>query len=73
MAEDREHDFGFTFANEDELIVDTSREKLVQLRDMIMPLLNNLKKNPDKEMIKWPNRADVIERQIKKLKSLTNV
>ena len=66
-----EHDFGFTFANEDELqIVDTSREKLVQLRDMIMPLLNNLKKNPDKEMIKWPNRLKSIDAMIAKINAL---
>ena len=70
MAKNEEYDFGFTFANEDELIVDTSREKLVQLRDMILPLLNNLKKNPDKEMIKWPNRLKSIDAMIAKINAL---
>jgi hypothetical protein len=70
LAKDKEYDFGFTFANEDELVTDTSREKLIQLRDMIMPLLNNLKKNPDKEMIKWPNRITSIDAMIAKINTL---
>ena len=28
---------------------------------MIMPLLNNLAKNPEKDYIYWPNRLDKIE------------
>ena len=70
MAKNEEHDFGFTFANEEDMIVDTSREKLVQLRDMIMPLLNNLKKNPEQSMIKWPNRLKSIDAMIAKINAL---
>ena len=69
-------DFGFTFANEDELEVGqqaqqtnqlntsaviSTQEKLDKLFNAITPLLNNLKKNPEKEYILWPNRLDKIE------------
>lgn len=52
----KENDFGFTFADSNELSaeVDTATQKLEKLRAMIMPFLNNLKKNPEKDMIKWP-------------------
>ena len=68
--------FGFTFANEDELevvqqaqqtnqlntsAVISTQEKLDKLFNAITPLLNNLKKNPEKEYILWPNRLDKIE------------
>jgi hypothetical protein len=76
-------DFGFTFANESEITkpvysslneqVNDLKKRLQAVEKIFMPLLINLSRDPDKEMIRWPNRADVIERQIKKLKSLTNV
>jgi hypothetical protein len=45
--------------------------KLKQLEEMIMPLLVNLMKNPDKEYIYWPNRKDKIQEQIDKIISIT--
>ena len=69
-------DFGFTFANEDELevvqqaqqtvtqnttAVISTQEKLDKLFNAIQPLLNNLKQNPEKEYILWPNRLSKIE------------
>lgn len=69
-------DFGFTAVDEDELEAvqsvksvasDASAEakdledKLNKLYNAILPLLSNLKKNPDKEYILWPNRVDKIE------------
>ena len=69
-------DFGFTFANEDELevvqqaqqtvsqnttAVISTQEKLDKLFNAIQPLLNNLKQNPEKEYILWPNRLEKIE------------
>lgn len=69
-------DFGFTFADEDELEVvqqatqqvetvsssaQTTQERLDKLFNAIQPLLNNLKQNPEKEYILWPNRLDKIE------------
>lgn len=69
-------DFGFSFANEDELevvqqataqvqqtttSVQSTQERLDKLYNAIHPLLNNLKQNPEKEYILWPNRLDKIE------------
>ena len=36
-------------------------EKLNKLYNSILPLLSNLKKNPEKEYILWPNRVEKIE------------
>jgi len=69
-------DFGFTAVDESELqavqdaqkaigdvsvAATTSQEKLDKLYNAITPLLNNLKKNPEKEYILWPNRIDKVE------------
>jgi len=35
--------------------------RLDNLYNAIQPLLTNLKKNPEKEYILWPNRLDKIE------------
>lgn len=40
---------------------------LLLILNLIMPLLNNLKKNPEKDFVKWPNRTKDIENFIKKL------
>jgi hypothetical protein len=80
-----EDDFGFTFSDEEEIVqkntdysslqeqVDDLKQRLVALNKIFMPLLENLSKDPDKPMIKWPNRKTQIDKQIKKLKTLTNV
>ena len=36
-------------------------EKLEKLYNAITPLLTNLKKNPEKEYILWPNRLKKVE------------
>ena len=69
-------DFGFTAVDESELqavqdaqkaigdvsvAATTNQEKLDKLYNAITPLLNNLKKNPEKEYILWPNRIDKVE------------
>lgn len=69
-------DFGFTAVNEDELeAVQTAQQQITaesstaqQLQDRldalynaIVPLLNNLKANPEKEYILWPNRLEKVE------------
>ena len=74
MADD--FDFGFTAVDESELEAvkktqDTANDaeqlatgtqaKLDKLYNAITPLLNNLKKNPEKEYILWPNRIDKVE------------
>jgi len=69
-------DFGFTAVDEDELdAVQTARQdadgldeslehvqdKLDSLFNAIIPLLNNLKKNPEKDYILWPDRLAKVE------------
>lgn len=69
-------DFGFTAVDEDELqavqqtaalasdaeqTAQTTQEKLDKLYNSIIPLLTNLKKNPEKEYILWPNRLAKVE------------
>jgi hypothetical protein len=36
-------------------------DRFNSLYNMVQPLLNNLKKNPSKDYIYWPNRLDKIE------------
>lgn len=45
--------------------------KLKQVEDLILPLLYNLQKNPEKDYIHWPNRTAIIDKQIEKIKSVT--
>lgn len=65
-------DFGFTAVDENELEAVqqatqvandalTTQEKLDKLYNAVVPLLNNLKKNPEKEYILWPNRLAKVE------------
>ena len=69
-------DFGFTAVDENELEAvqklsaestsasETSAEmedKLNKLYNSILPLLSNLKMNPEKEYIYWPNRVEKVE------------
>lgn len=46
-------------------------DRLTKLEQMIVPLLVNLMKNPEKDYIKWPNRKPIIEAQIEKILQLT--
>jgi hypothetical protein len=78
---DETDDFGFTFVDDEEIIknapvsdeVKDLKNRLQGCKKMFLPLLEKLAKDPDKAMIKWPNRKDVIEKQIKKLLELTTV
>lgn len=65
-------DFGFTAVTEEELeVVQTAKEqaeghldthdRLVNLYNAVQPLLNNLRANPEKEYIYWPNRLEKVE------------
>lgn len=73
---DEVFDFGFTAVDENELEavqkisqevqtkqVETksTQEKLDKLFNAITPLLNNLKANPEKDYIYWPNRIEKVE------------
>lgn len=70
VAKNYAEDFGFSFVSEQdhlEQINSQATNKAIQIKDLIMPLLNNLMANPEKEMIKWPNRKPKIEAMIKKI------
>ena len=69
-------DFGFTAVDETELEavqkteskLETTTDKAAELEtklnnlyNAILPLLTNLKRNPEKEYILWPNRTEKIE------------
>lgn len=54
-----------------DLLTSEIRSKLNQVENLILPLLYNLQKNPDKEYIHWPNRKDIIQKQIDKILEVT--
>ena len=77
----KEYDFGFSLVSEEELKAheehlikraENESQKLNMIKDMIMPLLLNLSKDPNKEYIYWPNRKDKIDQFIKKLNSIVD-
>ena len=45
--------------------------KLKELESLVIPMLNGLMKNAEKEYIYWPNRTPILEKQIKKVYSIT--
>ena len=74
-------DFGFTFGNEDDIVaeaiaptqdeIEDLKKRLEAIRKIYLPLLENLNKNSDQPIIKWPDRGPVLKKQIEKLKMLT--
>lgn len=74
-------DFGFTFGNEDDIAAEALapasdeitdlKKRLEAVRKIYLPLLENLNKNADQPIIKWPNRGPILTKQIAKLKMLT--
>jgi hypothetical protein len=78
-------DFGFSFLHENEINEQitqaatsaanqtemTYKQKLEEVEKIIVPFLTNLQKDPEKIMIKWPNRKQVVESQLKKILSIT--
>ena len=72
---DDDFDFGFTAVDFDptavQAEVDDTKSKLQQVERLILPLLHNLQKNPDKEYIHWPKRAPVIQKQIDRILAIT--
>lgn len=58
--------------NEHRALVESDvANKLVAVEELILPLLYNLKKNPEKEYIHWPNRVAIIDKQIEKIQAVT--
>lgn len=80
-----EEDFGFSFTDEKELVkiseenkalidqVVDMKKRLRDIKNIFLPLLNNLNKEPDKELIRWPNRKSVLDEQIRSLERLTEI
>ena len=75
MADDI-FDFGFTIVDEDELdtvqeatkkvtaaatSTKVTQDQLDKLYNAVIPLLNNLKSNPEKSYILWPDRLAKVE------------
>lgn len=73
---EEEHDFGFSFTDEEEITTKNQVEdtRAADLRKMIMPLLRNLKKNPEKDIIQWPGKERIkkIDEFIKKMDKLVD-
>lgn len=74
---DEDFDFGFTTHSDNELVdVETAKkgdEKAEKMYRAIMPLLNNLLKDADKnDIIKWPHRKQRINTFIAQLESILN-
>ena len=80
-------DFGFTAVDEEELEAvqkvtkkaeasqteaSSAQERLDKLYNAITPLLNNLKKNPEKEYILWPNRIEKVDQFEDHLRKIYN-
>jgi hypothetical protein len=71
--EKNSNDFGFSMVDDVEIFANAPYDtKAEELRDMIMPLLNNLKLNPEKDYIQWKGaeRVKQIDAFIKKMNSL---
>jgi len=76
MSDEDIYDFGFSLMSEDEIkieeeklkkVVENESHKLNKVREMFMPLLKNLMKEPQKEYIYWPDRKERVELFIKEL------
>jgi hypothetical protein len=75
-------DFGFTALDELDIEADSESVQLLNSENSslqkrldgvyyaILPLLENLKKNPEKEYIHWPNRIEKINEFKTKLENL---
>lgn len=73
-------DFGFSAVSEEEYnsaitekeeTVEDYRKRLEEVEKIILPFLNKLLKTADQPIIKWPNRKEILEKQIEKILSLT--
>ncbi len=78
ISELDDFDFGFTTVSEDvfaqaEAATQEGQLKAEQIYKMVLPLLNNLAKDADKNAyIHWPNRAAKINEFKKKLQAVIN-
>jgi uncharacterized protein Yka (UPF0111/DUF47 family) len=59
-VEERKEELGLEYTN-----------RMKELEKLVLPLFYNLMKNPSKEYIKWPNRADTLNQQVSKILAIT--
>tara|TARA_S200002703_G_scaffold137198_1_gene126871 strand:+ start:110 stop:571 length:462 start_codon:yes stop_codon:yes gene_type:complete len=45
--------------------------KLEEIENLVLPLLVNLTKNPEKDYIRWPNRAESVQKHINRILEVT--
>ena len=80
-------DFGFTAVDETEyeqvkeklekesyqkdITVEQYKERLNELEKIIMPFLTNLYKSREQAYIHWPNRGNLLEKQMQRVLKLT--
>jgi hypothetical protein len=79
---DLDNDFGFNAVHETDVTeplvnqvnqnADIKiKQQLASVEKLILPLLVNLMKNPEKDYIHWPNRVPAIEKQIERILAIT--
>ena len=81
---DLDDDFGFSAISEEEYEeritraakqasqpIEEYKQKLQEVEKIILPFLQKLRDTGDKEYIYWPNRTDVIDKQINRITKLT--
>lgn len=81
---DSDDDFGFSAISAEEYEaqinkaaesaaapIEDYKKRLSDLENMILPFLQKLRDTGDKEYIYWPNRKEVIDKQINKVLKLT--
>ena len=80
LAEYDNDDFGFSAVSEADYNAvitekaDTVEEYAVRLKEiekLVLPFFTKLLKTSDKEYIYWPNRKELVEKQIQKILTLT--
>jgi len=54
-----------------EYLEEKYKEDMDKVEKLILPLLYNLMKNPEKDYIFWPNREEIINKQIAKIQDIT--
>jgi predicted lipoprotein len=80
LAEYEDDDFGFSAVSEADYNAvitekaDTVEEyaaRLKEIEKLVLPFFTKLLKTSDKEYIYWPNRKELVEKQIQKILTLT--
>ena len=78
LSDDTFGDFNFTFADEVEVsevsgVTDDVKSKMEKVEKLVLPILYNLKKNPERDYIVWDGakRIAACEAQIQRILEVT--